>query len=511
VCTNPTKQVCGRCSITAYCSDTCQKIGWRAGHREECPAVGELQISGKKGPITSREQRSRDNQTIFMPKTTEVVFIQEDKGVGRIKTKYDEKGVAYIKFNQDKTSALQLIVALEKIAEEEGQLVPERLTSKQIKMLKAARKEAKKAKKAAKKAKKAAKKAAKSAESRSRSPKRKSSSSSSSSSSAEEEAAPENPVYKALFEASGGGSAEESAAEEEYDVEEWVNGEDGMSVNDIETELSTAVAVFMAEEGVSAAVVPSSDRLDSLEAAFRVRLSNSDEVLDPTTNDYLGRYEGKRNLVRDAIERFFSVTEEDVSAAGPGPGETALELGELREFMNTQLESYLDRQRPRVSDHMTPVVYLALVQEYEDSLRMSMAGEQVALLKMHPALVEETLAAHGIGPSREVEPIAEIAMIDIPGEGLMPRSELITMLVEEWINPTLAWLYQIEAESEKEWITAEKRERIRTRFLERFKKQKKMQIPERYWIAMVASGEELTNFFDDAWTQTWKDIPPYVK
>lgn len=345
VCCLPTNKLCSRCNLAAYCSESCQKLAWTKGHAKECVAMDRLAIGALKGEITSDDKTDPENMIVTLPLETRVIFIQEDRGEGRIKTK-QAGGVAFIKFNRNKTSAMQLIAALKKIAVKEGQELPEEKKKE--------KKKEKKDKKGKKDKKDKKHKKHKKHASRSKSPKRDELPPTPAPAPASATMPPET-LYQSLMAASseGSGSSDSEGGEASgADPEEWVDGEDGMSVNDLETGLSDAVDVFMKTHNLTNRTAVSPERLVALTTQFRSWIER-DKNFDPMSKYYLDRYQGRRNLVRESVEGFF-VTEEPKkggskhSEGGPSEGgsdESNSDLIHMSNGTRIKIRSIIDHIR----------------------------------------------------------------------------------------------------------------------------------------------------------------------
>jgi hypothetical protein len=464
-----------------------------------CVDVQNLQIAAQKGPITSGDKKDPENVELTLPKTTKVVMIQEDRGEGRIKTKQTEK-IAYIKFNKNKTTALQLIAALEKIAEGERQEVPEKLTPKE----KAASKQAKKDKKKKKKEKKKEKKSK--ATSRSHSPKRKPAAS-------EEEPKPSQ--FDAMMaggtkESSSLEEEEESAGPEEYDIEEWVEGEEGMSVNDIETELQTGVVEFMKEGRIAPLGPVSNDRILDLVEAFNVWINTGDNM-DPTTIDYLRKYQGRRNLQREVVEGYFA---KQSRAFMPPPPSPRIEIGEFRDFLSLELNNFLEREHPHVSNAMVPRVYAALVEEFRAVLHRAMNARQAAFLRDHAYLMEDTLAARDIKPGKEAAPVISLVESEEEEEEeesgsdiIMPSGSAIKIQdIVEQLQFEVLPLYLVGYLTGP--VSDEDKMDLYEKIKELYDNQTLAGVTPAYWDAIEYYKSQQPagfgrNFLDDAWEQLW--------
>jgi hypothetical protein len=383
VCSQPTKQLCSRCSLASYCSATCQRVGWVKGHRESCADLKALQISAPKGPITAADKKDPENVVLVLPRKTKILLIQEDRGEGRIKTKQKPKEkIAYLKFNIHKTTATQLIDALKRIAEDERQDPDEEKSSKKKK----------------KKKKKKEKKATTPSSSRSQSPKRK-----------EEEkefTGPPETLYQSLLDA-GDQPAESQEEEEEEEAEASVDPEEIIlenleeyPVSDVDATLDAYATFFMTANypSLTPKHKPSVHEIDRLTKAFAEAIVK-DKDFNVHILSLMHNYRGKRDLQRDAIERFFTgATSSSSSQVG---------VDDLRDAISLELSRFLEINPGTVSNTMTPSDYEALVKDFREFLMVALDQKREDLLREHPSLVIDALESRDIFPMKAALMLSE--------------------------------------------------------------------------------------------------------
>jgi hypothetical protein len=392
--------------------------GWQNGHKEQCADLNQLKIEGKKGGITSGDRKDPKNPTFVFPVTTELIFIQEDGGRGGIKIKRDESGVTYMKFNQDVTTAKQLMATLKKLAEEEGLISPGHMSKKERK---AAKKKAKKEKK-------------RSSSSRSQSPKRDESSS--------EEAEPEpvvppvqpDTLYQSLLtagsnepEESGSGSGEEEGEgeSESIDPNETVfdDNREPYAVNDIVMELDEYTPRFMKRihPNILPTYKPSPKFVHMLTQELWTVIEN-DRHFEGHILGLLHNYKGTHNLLHDAIEAFFLPSEKSLSSSSHG----SLKISDLKDFLSLELNRFIEIDPRRGNKSMIPEEFIEYRNDFRTFLSGSMNPEQTKLLNAHPDLLDETLSAREVRPAKPNAPVVEIAKTDEEAEEEEEKEEAAT-------------------------------------------------------------------------------------